>query len=84
MVGNKEESLDNFITAKLDAYFMHLGNKMPSRVHAMVVDQAEATVIRYVFHHCENNQSKAAELLGISRGSLRSKMKLYKIKEKNI
>ena len=84
MVANKEQSLDDFITTKLDAYFDHLGNKKPSRVHAMVVDQTEATVIRYVFHHCGNNQTKTAELLGISRGSLRSKIKLYNIKEKNI
>ena len=78
----KTISIDDFIAKKLETYFRHLQGKKPCNVHSMVVDQAEAAVISYVMMHCNNNQSEAASVLGVSRGTLRTKLQKYSIKVK--
>ncbi|MBL6687954.1 MAG: Fis family transcriptional regulator [Pseudomonadales bacterium] len=40
----------------------------------MVLDQVEPALLRQVMAHVDQNQSKASLLLGVSRGTLRSKL----------
>ena len=42
--------------------------------------EAEQTLFKVVMEHVEGNQSRAAEMLSINRGTLRKKLKLYGIK----
>ncbi|MFP4649393.1 MAG: sigma-54-dependent transcriptional regulator [Desulfobacterales bacterium] len=44
-------------------------------IHAEVIGLAEETLIRKALEECSNNQVKAASLLGISRNTLRDRLK---------
>ncbi|MFO7930708.1 MAG: sigma-54 dependent transcriptional regulator, partial [Desulfosalsimonas sp.] len=44
-------------------------------IHAEVIGLAEETLIRKALEECNNNQVKAASLLGISRNTLRDRLK---------
>ena len=46
----------------------------------MVIRSVEKPLIELVMNHVGGNQTRAAELLGINRNTLRNKMKLYQIK----
>jgi len=43
----------------------------------MVLEQVESALLKSAIEHCKYNQSKAANLLGLSRGTCRMKLKKY-------
>ena len=43
----------------------------------MVLAQVEKPLIEVVLAHAQGNQTRAAELLGLNRNTLRKKMKQY-------
>jgi DNA-binding NtrC family response regulator len=47
-------------------------------IHANIIETVEKTIILRVLEECDNNQVKAAEMLGISRNTLRHRLKRYK------
>lgn len=48
-------------------------------LHAEAVAEAERKVIQHVLRHTAGNQAKASRILGITRVSLRKKMRLYRL-----
>lgn len=46
-------------------------------LHAMLLEQVEPPLFQAVMLHCRYNQSRAALMLGISRGTLRMKLMRY-------
>lgn len=50
-----------------------------TRLHDEVMGQTERVLIHNILRHTYGNQSKAANILGITRGSLRTKMQKYGI-----
>ena len=48
-----------------------------TNLHDMVLEQMEPALFKSVIEHCKYNQSKAATLLGLSRGTCRMKLKKY-------
>ncbi len=48
-------------------------------LHAEAVAEAERKVIQHVLRHTGGNQAKASRILGITRVSLRKKMRLYRL-----
>ena len=45
----------------------------------MVVQSVEKPLLLYVMNLAEGNQSKASDILGLNRNTLRKKLKLHKI-----
>jgi Fis family transcriptional regulator len=45
----------------------------------MVMDDVEPVVIQYVLDRVNQNQSRAAKILGLNRGTLKKKIDLYKL-----
>jgi Fis family transcriptional regulator len=58
-------------------YFLHLDGQSPSDLYQLVMNEVEAPLLEIVMQQADNNQSKAATMLGINRGTLRSKLKQY-------
>jgi len=56
-----------------------LGDENPGNIYDLVLQQVEAPLLELILEHVEGNQSKAAECLGINRGTLRKKLKAYQL-----
>jgi Fis family transcriptional regulator, factor for inversion stimulation protein len=71
--------LSQAITESLDEYFLHLDGQRPHAIYDMVLNCVEKPMLEYLLNKVGGNQSKAAEILGINRNTLRKKMALYNL-----
>ena len=69
--------LKELVRKQIDQYFDELDGKIPQDLYDLVVGEVEHALLEAALHQSNNNQSKAAEMLGISRGTLRTRMKLF-------
>ncbi|AGF48523.1 Fis family transcriptional regulator, factor for inversion [Candidatus Kinetoplastibacterium oncopeltii TCC290E] len=76
---NKQDIFEECIRISLARYMNDLGDSKPNDILKMVVLCVEKPVIEVALQRSNNNQSKAAEMLGITRSTLRKKLMLYKI-----
>ena len=53
------------------------GDKKIVDLHALVLEEIEMPLYKAVMENCRYNQSRAAIVLGVSRGTLRTKLKRY-------
>jgi len=67
------------INAKLDRYFEQLNGEKVSGVFKMVTQETESATIKFVLDRVEQNQSEAARILGMNRGTLKKKIELYEL-----
>jgi len=75
-----ESELAACVRRQLQRYFQDLDGEPPYRIYDMVVHCVERPLIQVVLDHAGGNQSRAAEMLGINRNTLRKKMQQYGIK----
>ena len=61
----------------LNSYFASLNGHNPGQLYDLVLREVEEPLFRAVLDYSEGNQSRAAEILGINRGTLRKKLKNY-------
>jgi Fis family transcriptional regulator, factor for inversion stimulation protein len=61
----------------LDTYFTSLNGHKPGRLYDLVLREVEEPLFRTVLEYAEGNQSRAADILGINRGTLRKKLRTY-------
>jgi Fis family transcriptional regulator len=67
------------VKKSLDDYFKHLDGQPPHAIYDMVLGCIEKPLLEYVLHKVGGNQSKAAEMLGLNRNTLRKKMAQYNL-----
>jgi Fis family transcriptional regulator len=72
-------SLRASVQRSLANYFAQLGGQEPIDLYEMVLAEIEAPLLEAMMSYTKGNQSRAAILLGISRGTLRKKLKIYDI-----
>ena len=68
------------VTDCLDDYFQALNGHPPKNLYDLILDQVEPPLLRATLSYCDGNQSKAADMLGLNRATLRKKLKQHKIK----
>jgi Fis family transcriptional regulator len=72
----KEESeLSRTVRRAIDSYFRDLDGQKPHAIYEMVIHCVERPMIESVLKRADGNQSRAAEILGLNRNTLRKKMK---------
>ena len=85
---SKKKSFDSYsknplkdeVTKAMRRYFNQLDHKnMPNNVYELVLKEIEQPLLKSVMKFANNNQSKAARILGINRTTLRTKLKKYNI-----
>jgi len=61
----------------VENYFMQLEDTQPTDLYGMVISEVEEPLLRTVMKIANNNQCRAAQWLGVSRGTLRKKLEQY-------
>ncbi|MBE58738.1 MAG: Fis family transcriptional regulator [Gammaproteobacteria bacterium] len=69
--------LKELVRKHIDQYVEQLDGEIPQDLYDLVISQVEHALLEATLYQSNNNQSKAAEMLGISRGTLRTRMKLF-------
>jgi Fis family transcriptional regulator len=75
----RTKPLRTSVEAALKRYFRDLNGHQASGLYQMVISEVEQPLLQTVLNHTGGNQSRAAEILGINRNTLRKKLKLYGI-----
>jgi Fis family transcriptional regulator, factor for inversion stimulation protein len=65
----------------LQCYFETLNGHKPAHLYDLVMREVEEPLFKAVMGHVQGNQSRAATILGINRGTLRKKLKEFGINE---
>ena len=71
--------MEETLKKKLKKYFNSLDGEEAHDVMKMVLDDVEPVVIQFVLDKVNHNQSRAAKILGLNRGTLKKKIDLYKL-----
>jgi Fis family transcriptional regulator, factor for inversion stimulation protein len=77
VAGETTASLAESVTLSVQKYFSELKGTDPVDLYQFVLEEIETPLFRAVMEHCKYNQSRAAIMLGISRGTLRTKLRRY-------
>lgn len=77
VAGNATASLAEAVTKAVQNYFSELKGSDPVDLYQFVLEEVETPLFKAVMEHCKYNQSRAAIMLGISRGTLRTKLRKY-------
>ncbi|MBV1869401.1 MAG: DNA-binding transcriptional regulator Fis [Gammaproteobacteria bacterium] len=70
-------TLRDNVAQAMDSYFNLLDGSDVTDVYRLVMSEVEAPLLESVLKHTNGNQTKAAEVLGLNRGTLRKKLKIY-------
>lgn len=73
----QDQSLRDCVEKAVSNYFQHLDGQDVSDVYEMVLAEVEAPMLEVVMKYTRHNQTKAANVLGLNRGTLRKKLKQY-------
>ena len=76
-LSTQENSLRCAVEKALRRYFIHIDEEPVTDLHRLVISEVEIPLFEAVMKHTGNNQSKASVMLGMNRGTLRTKLKSY-------
>ena len=71
--------LSHQVSKSMRKYFKELDGERASDIYNMVLKEVELPLLEIVMRECNDNQSKASQILGINRGTLRTKLKEHKL-----
>lgn len=74
-----EQPLREAVDAAMRRYFDHLDGGTVTDLYAMVMTEVEAPLLASVLEYTQGNQTRAAEMLGLNRGTLRKKLKQHEL-----
>ncbi len=69
------------VRSSLERYFSDLDGTEPANLHDMLVKAVERPLLEVVMEQTQNNQSRAAQWLGLNRNTLRKKLVEHKLIE---
>lgn len=74
-----KKNIEECVRASLDGYFRDLRGTEPDGMYDMMVRVVEKPLLEVVMQHADNNQSRAAQWLGLNRNTLRKKLQDHKL-----
>ena len=63
----------------IEHYFATLNGDRPVDLYDLVIGEVERPLFKAVLDYTDGNQSQAAGILGINRGTLRKKLRTYSL-----
>ncbi len=76
---NQKKPLRKHTEEALYQYFKSLNGDRPGALYDLVLGEVEEPLFKAVMDYTQGNQSQAADILGINRGTLRKKLKTYSL-----
>jgi Fis family transcriptional regulator, factor for inversion stimulation protein len=76
---NSKRPLRKHTEDALRGYFSTLNGDRPGDLYDLVMGEVEEPLFKAVMDYTQGNQSQAAGILGINRGTLRKKLKTYSL-----
>ena len=73
----RKQTLRDTVRSNIGEYLQAVDDDMISGLHAMVLAEVEAPLLEAVMQKARSNQSIAARMLGLNRGTLRKKLRQY-------
>ncbi len=67
------------VTRALDDYFKELDGHDCNGLYRLVLNEVEIPMLQAVMAYCAGNQTRAAQLLGLNRATLRKKLREHGI-----
>jgi Fis family transcriptional regulator len=71
--------IEDCVRSSLEGYFRDLRGTEPDRMHDMLIRAVEKPLLEVVMAHADQNQSRAADWLGLNRNTLRKKLVEHKL-----
>ena len=72
-----KEPLRQCVGEAVDNYFSTLDGRATNGLYKLVLKEVEAPLLEAVLRQTRGNQTRAAEVLGLNRGTLRKKLREY-------
>lgn len=76
-IAPQDQSLRDCVEKAVSNYFENLEGHDVTDVYEMVLAEVEAPLLEVVMKYTRHNQTRAANVLGLNRGTLRKKLKQY-------
>lgn len=73
------DSIRACVAASVRRYFEDMGNTEPENLHRQVLAEVEPPLIEETLAFTGGNQTRAARILGMTRNTLRNKLRMYRI-----
>ena len=73
----RKQPIRRSVTSAIELYLDDMNGHEVNDLYHVVLSEVEPAILDVVMKHVEGNQTEAAEILGVSRGTLRKKLKLY-------
>ena len=74
-----KKKIDECIRESLNTYFHDMNGVEPHGMYDMLLNAVEKPLLEVVMQRAEQNQSRAAEWLGLNRNTLRKKLLDHKL-----
>lgn len=71
----EENEIAACLRRSLNRYFKDLDGEQPQKIYDMVLSAVEKPLLVYILDHADGNQTRAADILGINRNTLRKKLR---------
>jgi Fis family transcriptional regulator len=77
---NGSNEIGRTVEKSLDEYFRRLDGEPPHGIYDMVISNVERAMLASVMERTNGNQTQAADMLGVNRNTLRTKLAKYGIR----
>ena len=74
-----KKTINQSVYEGVDEYLHTMKDETVTDLYDLVLAEVEAPLLRTVLEHTNFNQSRTAAILGINRGTLRTKMRKYRL-----
>jgi len=73
----RKQPIRRSVTSAIELYLGDMNGHEVTDLYHVVLSEVEPALLDVVMNYVEGNQTEAAGMLGVSRGTLRKKLKLY-------
>ena len=73
-MSQENQNIEECVRSSLEIYFRDLGGEAPNGMYDMLVRVVERPLLEVVMQQADQNQSRAAQWLGLNRNTLRKKL----------